>query len=94
MDINDVKIDWEALLKAHQESIPTISIPECSPKIPFWERYTLSIEEAAAYFRIGENKLRKIISENKDADFVLWNGTSSQIKRKKFENYIDRLNVI
>ena len=51
MDINDVKIDWEALLKAHQESIPTISIPECSPKIPFWERYTLSIEEAAAYFR-------------------------------------------
>jgi phage antirepressor YoqD-like protein len=94
MDINDVKIDWEALLKAHQESIPTISIPECSPKIPFWERYTLSIEEAAAYFRIGENKLRKIISENKDADFVLWNGTRSQIKRKKFENYIDRLNVI
>ena len=94
MDINDVKIDWEALLKAHQESMPTISIPECSPKIPFWERYTLSIEEAAAYFRIGENKLRKIISENKDADFVLWNGTRSQIKRKKFENYIDRLNVI
>ena len=94
MDINDVKIDWEALLKAHQESIPTISIPECSPKIPFWERYTLSIEEAAAYFRIGENKLRKIISENKDADFILWNGTRSQIKRKKFENYIDRLNVI
>lgn len=94
MDINDVKIDWEALLKAHQESIPTISIPECSPKIPFWERYTLSIEEAAAYFRIDENKLRKIISENKDADFVLWNGTRSQIKRKKFENYIDRLNVI
>lgn len=55
---------------------------------------TISIEEAAAYFRIGENKLRKIISENKDADFVLWNGTRSQIKRKKFENYIDRLNVI
>ena len=25
--------------------------------IPPWERYTLSVEEAAAYFRIGENKL-------------------------------------
>lgn len=94
MDINDVKIDWEALLKAHQESIPTISIPECSPKIPFWERYTLSIEEAAAYFRIGRDKLYQIVSENKDADFILWNGTRAQIKRKKFENYIDRLNVI
>lgn len=33
-------------------------------KMPFWEKYTLSIEEAAAYFRIGENKIRKIINEN------------------------------
>ena len=63
-------------------------------EIPVWEKYTLSIEEAAAYFRIGENKLRKIIAENPDADFVLWNGTRSQIKRKKFEEYIDKLNVI
>lgn len=63
-------------------------------EVPVWEKYTLSIEEAAAYFRIGENKLRKIIAENPDADFVLWNGTRSQIKRKKFEEYIDKLNVI
>ena len=40
-------------------------------QIPFWERYTLSIEEAVQYFRIGEHKLRQIINENKDADFVL-----------------------
>ena len=39
-------------------------------KIPFWEKYTLSIDEAAAYFRIGRDKLYK------------------------FEEYIDRLNVI
>ena len=63
-------------------------------KIPFWERYTLSIEEAAAYFRIGENKLRKLISENPDADFILWNNTRAQIKRKKFENYIDSISLI
>lgn len=64
------------------------------PNIPTWERYTLSVEEAAAYFRVGENKLRKIISENQDADFVLWNGNRPQIKRKKFEIYIDALNAI
>ena len=64
------------------------------PNIPVWERYTLSVEEAAAYFRVGENKLRKIISENQDADFILWNGNRPQIKRKKFEMYIDRLNTI
>lgn len=62
--------------------------------IPVWERYTLLIEEAAAYFRIGENKLRKIVSENKDADYLLWNGNRPQIKRKKFEQLIDRLSVV
>ena len=65
-----------------------------SAEIPFWERYTLSVEEAAAYFRIGENKLRKIISENEDADFILWNGNRPQIKRNKFEEFIDRHNLV
>lgn len=63
-------------------------------EIPFWEQYTLSIEEAAAYFKIGRDKLRKIVSENPDADFILWNNTRAQIKRKKFENYIDRISLI
>lgn len=59
-------------------------------EIPIWEKYTLSIEEAAVYFRIGENKLRQLISENKDAKYILWNGTRPQIKRKLFEEYIDQ----
>lgn len=63
-------------------------------EIPFWERYTLTISEASQYFRIGENKLRKIVNENKDADFVIWNGTRPQIKRTKFEHFIDRCNLI
>lgn len=63
-------------------------------EIPFWEQYTLTVEEAAKYFRIGENKLRRIVSENKDANFVLWNGNRAQIKRKLFEQYIDRCEVV
>lgn len=63
-------------------------------EIPIWERYTLSVAEAAAYFRIGESKLRKIINENKGADYVLWNGNRAQIKRKQFEKYIDDCGVI
>ena len=62
--------------------------------VPLWERYTLSVEEAAVYFRIGENKLRRIISENQNADFILGNGNRAQIKRKKFERYIDDLTAI
>ena len=42
--------------------------------IPVWEKYTLTIEEAAAYFRIGEHKLRNLVNENKNADYLLWNG--------------------
>lgn len=63
-------------------------------EIPFWERYTLSVEEAAAYFRIGENKLRKLISENNDAEYILWNGNRPQIKKRKFEEFIDKHNLI
>ena len=40
-------------------------------RIPIWEKYTLSVEEAAVYFRIGEAKLRRLISENADADYIL-----------------------
>lgn len=62
--------------------------------IPTWERYTLSVEEAAEYFRIGENKLRKMINDNQEAEFILWNGNRPQIKRRIFEGYIDKLNII
>ena len=57
--------------------------------VPVWEKFTLSVEEASEYFRIGENKLRKIINDNQDADFIIWNGNRPQIKRAKFELFIN-----
>ncbi|BDP58273.1 hypothetical protein EfmJHP36_27520 [Enterococcus faecium] len=39
--------------------------------IPIWERYTLTIEEASKYFRIGENKLRRLAEENKNANWLI-----------------------
>lgn len=62
--------------------------------VPIWERYTLSIEEASKYFRIGEKKLRKFAEENKNANWVIFNGNRVQIKRKLFEKIIDELDVI
>lgn len=41
--------------------------------IPVWEKYTLTIEEASKYFRIGENKLRRLAEENKDAGWLIMN---------------------
>jgi len=65
-----------------------------SQNVPLWEKYTLTVEEAAAYFRIGEHKLRRLISENKNADYLLWNGNRVQIKREKFEKFVDGLDAI
>ncbi len=63
-------------------------------KIPFWEKYTLTIIEAAEYFHIGENRLRFIVEENPHADFVLMNGNRVMIKKKLFEKYIDSVSEI
>ncbi|HEO5610029.1 TPA: excisionase [Streptococcus agalactiae] len=62
--------------------------------IPIWERYTLTIEEASKYFRIGENKLRRLAEENKNANWLIINGNRIQIKRKQFEKIIDTLDAI
>ncbi|HFZ6943528.1 TPA: excisionase [Streptococcus agalactiae] len=62
--------------------------------IPIWERYTLTIEEASKYFRIDENKLRRLAEENKNANWLIMNGNRIQIKRKQFEKIIDTLDAI
>ena len=33
--------------------------------MPIWEKYTLTIEKASKYFRIGEKKLRKLAGREK-----------------------------
>ena len=64
------------------------------PDVPIWEKYTLTIEEAARCFRIGEKKLRKLAEENPDASWLIMNGNRVQIKRRQFEKVIDSLDVI
>ncbi|MBR6173058.1 MAG: phage holin [Eubacterium sp.] len=55
--------------------------------IPVWEKYMLSTEEASDYFHIGINKLRRIISLNPTAEWILWNGSHAYIKRRIFEQF-------
>lgn len=63
-------------------------------EIPYWEKYMLTLREAAEYFHIGEKKMRRIIEENMDAGFLLESGNRVMIKRKLFEEYLDRASVI
>ena len=70
----------------------------CKPlkkmEIPIWEKYALTIDEAALYFRIGENAIRRIISENQNANFWFMIGNRKLIKRVLFEEYMNGVTVI
>ena len=63
-------------------------------EIPYWEKYMLTLREAAEYFHIGEKKMRQIVDDNMDANFLLESGNRVMIKRKLFEEYLDRATVI
>lgn len=58
-------------------------------EVPIWEKANLTIEEAAAYFGIGMNKLREL-TEDEQCKFVLFVGTKRLIKRRLFEQYLEQ----
>ncbi|MCC8097871.1 MAG: hypothetical protein LIO44_04825 [Eubacterium sp.] len=62
--------------------------------VPIWEKYALTTGEAQKYFNIGKDKLRQIVNENSDMDFVLQYGNRFLIKREKFQNYLDAKTTI
>ena len=55
--------------------------------IPFWEKATMTIEEASAYSGIGRDTLYRL-TNNEKCVFVLWIGTKRRIKRKQLDEYI------
>ena len=65
---------------------------EMSKSVPIWEKYMLTVEEAAAYFGVGEKKLRYLISEQKGTGngFAVMVGAKVLINRKKLEQMIDQ----
>ena len=58
-------------------------------EVPIWEKANLTIEEAAAYFGIGMNKLREL-TEDENCKFVLYIGSKRLIKRQMFEKYLEQ----
>ena len=66
----------------------------CENQVQIKDKFCLTIDEAAAYFNIGQKKLRKIVTENLDSGFVIQNGVKFLIKRERFEKYLDALTTI
>ena len=54
------------------------------------EKSLLTLEEAAAYFNIGINRIRTMTNGD-DCPYVLWIGSKRLIKRKPFEEYLYKL---
>lgn len=61
--------------------------------IPLNEKYTLTIKEAAAYFNIGEKRMRRIAEENTDS-FAVFSGNRYLIVRTKFEEFLLKTSTI
>ena len=61
--------------------------------LPVSEKYTLSINEAAQYFGIGINKMRWLAEENL-GDFAVYSGNRYLIIRCKFEEYLQKNQLI
>ncbi len=57
--------------------------------IPICEKYALTIEEAAAYSNIGQNKINELLKDPR-CTFVLWVGRKKLVKRKAFEDFISK----
>ena len=60
-----------------------------SSRVPIWEKALLSLEEAAAYSGIGMKRLR-YMTDDPSCDYVLWVGNRRRIKRKRFDDYLEK----
>lgn len=59
-------------------------------EVPIWEKSNLTLEEAAAYSGIGINKLRTL-TDNEHCQFVLGVGSKRLIKRRKLDEYTEKM---
>jgi len=56
-------------------------------EVPISQKSCMTVEEAAAYSNIGQNKLRALTDDD-NCPFVLWVGTKRLIKRRAFDEYL------
>ena len=62
--------------------------------VPTYLKYTVGIDEAAAYYGIGTKKLRQLVADNPNGDFYLEIGRHILLKRRQFENYLDNASTL
>ncbi len=61
---------------------------EMEKEIPIWEKYLLTIDEAALYTNVGQNRLAAMLRKP-SCSFVLYCGRKKLVKRKELEKFLD-----
>ena len=61
-------------------------------EVPIADKYMLTVEEAAAYFNIGEARIKEITDGVQDLTVMV--GVKRLINRKKMEQYLDGILVL
>ena len=61
-------------------------------EVPIADKYMLTVEEAAAYFNIGEARIKEITDGLQDLTVMV--GVKRLINRKKMEQYLDGVLVL
>ena len=61
-------------------------------EVPIADKYMLTVEEAAAYFNIGEARIKEITDGLHDLTVMV--GVKRLINRKKMEQYLDGILVL
>ena len=62
-------------------------------EVPIWKKQNLTLVEAAEYSNIGINRLSMLI-QNPNCNFVLHVGNKRLIKRKLFDEFIEKADII
>ena len=62
--------------------------------IAFYERYLMTVDEAAVYFHIGYKKMRSLIKEYPGAKWILYSGNRIMVKREQFEKWLNNQSAI
>lgn len=82
-------MNWSVIFISMTETHEDTELKQPMQQMPWWNKFTFSVQEASEYFGFSDKKIRKIIDENEDADFILWNGTRPRIKRVLFEQFVN-----
>ena len=73
--------------------LPTLAF-DPARDVPLTEKYSLSIQEAAKHFGIGETRLYDIVNRSRGESFILEFAGKTRIKRELFAKFLDEISCI